>query len=67
MLPQELWEPREINLTLTYASAMREFEQKIYSETLTTKDDIKDIWNTINSNNYKGYLRDYWKAEIRFF
>ena len=52
--------------TIVISSALREFEQKIYSETLTTKEDIKDIWNSINSNNYKGYLRDYWKAEIRY-
>lgn len=52
--------------TIVVASALREFEEKLYTTTLTDKNDIKTIWNEINQNNYNGYLKDYWKLEIRY-
>ena len=52
--------------TIVIASALREFEEKLYTTTLTSKDDIKTIWNELNYNEYNGYLKDYWKVEIRY-
>ena len=52
--------------TIVIASALREFEERLYSQTLTDKEDIVDIWNTINNNYYNGVLLPYWKAEIRY-
>ena len=51
---------------IVIASALREFEEEIYSKTITDKNDITEIWNNINNNNYEGKLSAYWKAEIRY-
>ena len=52
--------------TLMIGSAYREFEDKIYSTTLTAPSDIYDIWNNLNKNEYDNKLDDYWKFEIRY-
>ena len=52
--------------TIVIASALREFEQKLYSSTLTDKSDILTIWRNLNNDSYNGLLLDFWKAEIRY-
>ncbi|MCR5462052.1 MAG: hypothetical protein K6E87_03185 [bacterium] len=52
--------------TIVIASALREFEEELYSKTLTNKDEIVEIWNKINTNSYKGLLKSFWKLECRY-
>lgn len=52
--------------TIVVGSALREFEEEIYSKTLTNKEEIVEIWNKINTNNYKGILKEFWKIEYRY-
>ena len=52
--------------TIVISSALREFEQKLYTTTLTDKSDILTIWNNLNNNSYNGTLQAFWKAEIRY-
>ena len=52
--------------TIVISSALREFEQKLYTQTLTDKSDILTIWNNLNNNSYNGTLQAFWKAEIRY-
>ena len=52
--------------TLIIGSAFREYEEKIYTSTISTPTDLYDIWNNLNSNEYNMQLDDYWKIEIRY-
>lgn len=52
--------------TLVLASALREYEELIYNRHLENKEEIKEIWDTLNTTSYNGILEDYWKVEIRY-
>lgn len=43
---------------IVVASALREFEEAIYSKELTSKNEIKEIWDDINNSNYNGILKN---------
>ena len=47
-------------------TTLREYENRIYSETLSTPADLLEIWNDINDTGYNGKMNDYWKIEVRY-
>ena len=52
-------------LTMLIGSALREFEQDLYTTTLTGPADIITLWDNINSE-YNDLLEEYWKFEVRY-
>lgn len=53
-------------LTMLISSSLREFEQEIYTKSLTSPTDITKIWNNLNQNEYNNMLDNYWRLEIRY-
>lgn len=52
--------------TLVIGSALREYEEKIYSTELTSQLDVLNIWEDLNANGYNNNLKDFWKVEVRY-
>ena len=53
-------------LTMLIGSALREYEEKIYTTNITSQTELVDIWTNLNVNEYNNLLSDYWKYEVRY-